>query len=128
MPKQRKDTPKPDNKTAKPKVAFYWCASCGGCEETIVDLAEDILKVVDALDIALWPVALDVKLKDVAAWRPGEVAVVFINGAVRLSEQEEWVKLLREKMFDRRGLWRLCPPGRHSRPGQRHHARHHHGQ
>ncbi len=31
----------------KPKVAFYWCASCGGCEETVVDLAEDILGVVE---------------------------------------------------------------------------------
>jgi len=82
---------------AKPKVAFYWCASCGGCEETVVDLAEDILKVVEAVDIVLWPVALDFKLKDVKAWKPGEVAVAFINGAVRLSEQEEWVKLLREK-------------------------------
>ena len=28
---------------AKPKVAFYWCASCGGCEEAVVDLAEAIL-------------------------------------------------------------------------------------
>ena len=82
---------------AKPKVAFYWCASCGGCEETIVDLAEDVLKVVEAVDIALWPVALDFKLKDVQAWEPGEVAVAFINGAVRLSEQAEWVRLLREK-------------------------------
>ena len=82
---------------AKPKVAFYWCASCGGCEETVVDLAEDILKVVAAVDIALWPIALDYKLKDVKAWEVGEVAVAFINGAVRLSEQEEWVKLLREK-------------------------------
>jgi len=82
---------------AKPKVAFYWCASCGGCEETIVDLAEDILKVVDAVDIALWPVALDTKRKDVEAWVPGEVAVAFINGAIRLSEQLEWVELLREK-------------------------------
>ena len=82
---------------AKPKVAFYWCASCGGCEETVVDLAEDVLKVVEAVDIALWPVALDFKLKDVQAWKPGEVAVAFINGAVRLSEQEAWVKLLREK-------------------------------
>ncbi len=82
---------------AKPKVAFYWCASCGGCEETVVDLAENILKVVDAVDIALWPVALDYKLKDVQGWKPGEVAVAFINGAVRLSEQEEWVRLLREK-------------------------------
>lgn len=81
----------------KPKVAFYWCASCGGCEETVVDLHEDILKVVEAVDIALWPVALDFKRSDVEAWEPGEVAVAFINGAVRLSEQEEWVKLLREK-------------------------------
>ena len=81
----------------KPKVAFYWCASCGGCEETVVDLHEDILKVVEAVDIALWPVALDFKLKDVEAWKPGEVAVAFINGAIRLSEQEKWVKLLREK-------------------------------
>jgi len=23
---------------AKPKVAFYWCASCGGCEEAVLDL------------------------------------------------------------------------------------------
>ena len=82
---------------AKPKVAFYWCASCGGCEETIVDLAEDILKVVDPVDIALWPVAIDMKRKDVEAWEPGEVAVAFINGAIRLSEQKEWVELLREK-------------------------------
>ena len=59
----------------KPKVAFYWCASCGGCEETVVDLHEDILKVVEAVDIALWPVALDFKRSDVEAWEPGEVAV-----------------------------------------------------
>jgi F420-non-reducing hydrogenase small subunit len=97
MRKRKKDTSKSGNKMAKPKVAFYGCASCGGCEETVLDLAGDLLKVVDAVDIALWPVALDVKLKDVQAWSPGEVAVAFINGAVRLSEQEEWVKLLREK-------------------------------
>ena len=82
---------------AKPKVAFYWCASCGGCEEAVVDLNEDILKVVEVVDIALWPVALDFKKKHVEAWKPGEVTVAFINGAVRTSEQEEWVKLLRSK-------------------------------
>ena len=32
----------------KPKIAFYWCAACGGCEEAVVDLAEDILDVVGA--------------------------------------------------------------------------------
>ena len=82
---------------AKPKVAFYWCASCGGCEEAVVDLNEDLLKVADAVDIVLWPVALDFKKKDVEALGDGEIAVSFINGAIRLEEQEEMVKLLRRK-------------------------------
>ena len=82
---------------AKPKVAFYWCASCGGCEEAVVDLNEDLLKVADAVDIVLWPVALDFKKKDIKALDDGEIAVSFINGAIRLEEQEEMVKLLRRK-------------------------------
>jgi F420-non-reducing hydrogenase small subunit len=82
---------------SKPKVAFYWCASCGGCEEAVVDLAENILKVVEAVDIVFWPVALDFKKKDVEAMPDKSIAVSFINGAIRLSEQEEMVKLLRQK-------------------------------
>ncbi len=81
----------------KPKVAFYWCASCGGCEEAVVDLAEKILDVVGAVDIVFWPVALDFKVSDVEAMPDKSIAVSFINGAVRLSEQEEMAKLLRRK-------------------------------
>jgi F420-non-reducing hydrogenase small subunit len=82
---------------AKPKVAFYWNASCGGCEEGVVDLARDLLKVVEAVDIVLWPVAMDFKRSDVEALEDGEIAVSFINGAVRTSEQEDWSHLLRRK-------------------------------
>jgi len=82
---------------AKPKVAFYWNASCGGCEEAVVDLAEDILKVAEAVEIVLWPVALDFKRKDVEAMKDGEIAVAFLNGGIRTSEQESWAKLLRQK-------------------------------
>lgn len=82
---------------AKPKVAFYWCASCGGCEEAVVDLAEDILKVVEAVDIVFWPVALDFKRADLESFQDGEITVSFINGAIRNSEQEEMAKLLRRK-------------------------------
>lgn len=81
----------------KPKVAFYWCASCGGCEEAVVDLAEDVLTVVEAVDIAFWPVALDFKVSDVEALADGELAAAFINGAIRTSEQREMVELLRRK-------------------------------
>jgi F420-non-reducing hydrogenase small subunit len=82
---------------AKPKVAFYWCASCGGCEEAVVDLAETILKVVEAVDIVFWPCALDFKKTDVEAMEDGSIAAVFINGAVNSNEQEEMVHMLRKK-------------------------------
>jgi len=81
----------------KPKVGFYWCASCGGCEEAVVDLAENILKVVDAVDIVMWPVALDFKRTDVEAMKDGEMAVAFVNGAIRTSEQLEMAELMRKK-------------------------------
>jgi F420-non-reducing hydrogenase small subunit len=83
--------------TPKPKVAFYWCASCGGCEEAVVDLAEQILDVVAAVDIVFWPVALDFKKDDVEALADGEIAASFVNGAIRTSEQEEMAGLLRRK-------------------------------
>jgi len=81
----------------KPKVAFYWCASCGGCEEAVVDLDEDLLTLAALVDVVFWPVALDFKREDVEALPDGELAASFINGAVRTSEQEEMVALLRRK-------------------------------
>ncbi len=82
---------------SKPKVAFYWCASCGGCEEAVVDLNDRILAVADAIEIVLWPVALDFKRKDVEAMPDKSIAAAFINGAIRSTEQEEMAHLLREK-------------------------------
>ena len=82
---------------SKPKVAFYWCASCGGCEETIVDLDEAILDVLAAVDIVFWPCAMDFKRADVEAMADGEIDVSFVNGAIRTSEQEEMAHLMRRK-------------------------------
>jgi len=81
----------------KPKVAFYWCASCGGCEEAVVDLAEDILGVVEAVDIVYWPVAMDFKKKDLEALADQSLVAALVNGAIRTSEQEDMARLLRRK-------------------------------
>ncbi len=86
-----------ENGSAKPKVGFYWCAGCGGCEEAVVDLAENILDVVAKIDIVFWPVAMDFKREDVEAMDDGEMFAVFINGAIRTTEQEEMCNLLRRK-------------------------------
>ena len=81
----------------KPKIGFYWCASCGGCEEAVVDLAEDILGVVEAVDIVFWPVAMDFKKKHIEAMPDGSIVATLLNGAIRTSEQEEMARMLRRK-------------------------------
>ncbi len=82
---------------SKPKVGFNWLASCGGCEEAIIDLHENILDVVEAVDIVFWPCAMDFKKEDVRNMADGEIDVCFVNGAVRTSEEEEVAELLRKK-------------------------------
>jgi F420-non-reducing hydrogenase small subunit len=81
----------------KPKVAFYWNASCGGCEEAVVDLGDGFADLLGKVEVVLWPVALDHKKKDVEALPDGAIDVAFLNGAVRLTEQDEWAQLLRRK-------------------------------
>jgi F420-non-reducing hydrogenase small subunit len=81
----------------KPKIAFYWCASCGGCEEAVLDLAEDLRGVVAAVEIVLWPCAMDFKKREVAALADGALAATFLNGAIRTQEQADMARLLRRK-------------------------------
>jgi len=81
----------------KPKLGIYWCASCGGCEEAVVDLAEDILGVVERVDIVFWPCAMDFKKSDVDALPDKSIVATLLNGAIRSTEQEEMVRLLRRK-------------------------------
>ncbi|MHC4861216.1 MAG: NADH-quinone oxidoreductase subunit B family protein [Planctomycetota bacterium] len=80
-----------------PKVAFYWCASCGGCEEAVLDLEEGLLEVAAQVEVVLWPVAMDFRYHDVTALEDGAITAAFINGAIRTSEQEEIARLLRRK-------------------------------
>jgi len=82
---------------SKVKAAIYWCSSCGGCDESIVDLGERILAIREAVDFVFWPCAMDPKYSDVEAMADGEITVSLINGAIRTSEQEEIAKLLRRK-------------------------------
>jgi F420-non-reducing hydrogenase small subunit len=81
----------------KPRIAFYWNASCGGCEEAVVDLGEGLADLLQKVEVVLWPVALDFKKKDVEALPDGGIDVAFLNGAIRLGEQDEWAVLLRRK-------------------------------
>jgi F420-non-reducing hydrogenase small subunit len=81
----------------KLKIAFYWAASCGGCEIAVLDINERILEVVNIADIVFWPVAMDVKYKDVENLPDKFIDITFFNGSIRNSEQEHMAKLLRQK-------------------------------
>ncbi|MFO7792949.1 MAG: hypothetical protein R6W73_08245 [Candidatus Saliniplasma sp.] len=82
---------------SKKTIGFYWCASCGGCEVSVLDIDEMILDVVEKADIKFWPCAMDPKYEDVRAMDDDEFDFMFINGSIRSEENEEMVKLLRQK-------------------------------
>jgi F420-non-reducing hydrogenase small subunit len=82
---------------AKPKLALYWAASCGGCEIAVLDLHEKILDVANAFDIVFWPVAMDFKYDDVRKMEDKSIDICLFNGAIRNSENLEIAELLRRK-------------------------------
>ena len=75
----------------KPKIIFYSAAGCGGCEEAIIDLGEELLKIANKTRILFWPIALDHKYDNLK-----KCDVSFVNGAITLKDHEEKVKSLRE--------------------------------
>jgi len=83
--------------TAKPKLALYWAASCGGCEIAVLAIDEKILEVAAAFDIVLWPVAIDAKVHDIEKMADQSIDVCLFNGSIRNSEQEYMAQLLRRK-------------------------------
>ncbi len=82
---------------AKPTLALYWAASCGGCEIAVLDLQEKILDVAGAFDIVFWPVAMDFKYDAVRGMPDKSIDLCLFNGAIRNSENAELARLFRAK-------------------------------
>lgn len=82
---------------SKPKVAVSWNSSCGGCDESIVDIEEKILELAGQVEFVLWPCAMDFKYEDVEAMAENEITVSLINGGIQNTDQEKVVTMLREK-------------------------------
>ncbi len=82
---------------AKPKLALYWAAACGGCDVAVLDTNEKILDIANLVDIVFWPVALDFKYHHVRAMADKSIDLCLFNGAIRSDEQAEIARLLRDK-------------------------------
>lgn len=81
----------------KLKLAVYWAAACGGCCVSVLDVHEKLLDVIAVAELVFWPIALDIKYKDVEAMPDQHIDVTLFNGAIRNSENEHMAKLLRKK-------------------------------
>jgi NAD-reducing hydrogenase small subunit len=74
---------------AKVKIATDWLAGCAGCHMSLLDLDEELVKVLEAIEITSSPVT-DLK-------HPPEVTVGIIEGAVANTANVEVLKEMREK-------------------------------
>jgi F420-non-reducing hydrogenase small subunit len=81
----------------KLKLAVYWASACGGCSVSVLDVHEKLFDVIAAADFVFWPLALDIKYKDVEEMPDNYIDVTLFNGAVRNSENEHMANLLRKK-------------------------------
>ena len=81
----------------KPKIAFNWASSCGGCEIAILELGTKLVELKDKIDIVFWPAAMDFKYSDLESMPDQSIDVTFFNGAIQNSENEHLAQLLRAK-------------------------------
>ncbi|HID42315.1 MAG TPA: oxidoreductase [Archaeoglobaceae archaeon] len=79
------------------KLIVNWAASCGGCDVSILDCGKELLNLIEKVEVLYWPVALDFKRKDLEKIEDKSVDFGIVNGAIRTSEQEEELKIVREK-------------------------------
>jgi F420-non-reducing hydrogenase small subunit len=81
----------------KLKVALYWASSCGGCDIATLAIGDKILDLAAAAEIVFWPVAMDLKYKDVEQMAEQSIDACLFNGAIRHTEDEHVAKMLRAK-------------------------------
>lgn len=74
--------------TTKPKLAVWKFASCDGCQLTILDLEDELLDIVGAIDIAYFPEATR---KEVA----GPYDLSLVEGSVTTSHDATRIKEIR---------------------------------
>jgi F420-non-reducing hydrogenase small subunit len=73
------------------KIAMEALASCAGCEISILDLHDGLLKILEKSEIVYSPVLVDAKKI------PDDVDIAIVSGSVRNEENKERLEELREK-------------------------------
>jgi F420-non-reducing hydrogenase small subunit len=73
------------------KIALETLASCAGCEISILDLHEDLIKLLGQADLVYAPVLMDTKKI------PDDIDIAIVSGSVRNEENRQRLEELRER-------------------------------
>lgn len=77
------------NVMEKPTVGIFELASCGGCQQQILNADADLLSMLQQVEVAYWPQISSAKC-------PEKLDIAIVEGAVATPEHEDFVKALRE--------------------------------
>ena len=80
------------------KFAYLLVSGCGGCDMTFIDLSDRLIDALEKIEIVFWaPTVADIKYKDLKGMKDKSIDFGFVAGAVRNKENEELVRVMREK-------------------------------
>ncbi len=83
---------------SKPKLAYYLAGGCAGCDISLVDTADFLVDVLNAVEVVFFaPTVADVKYEDFEKLPDGSVDVGLFSGNVRNKEHEHMAKVMRKK-------------------------------
>ncbi len=82
---------------SRKKMAVTWLSGCGGCDESILDMTPDPMRLLKDVDVVYWPLAFNGRREDLSALPDGDIALSLVNGAVRTEEDVRMARLLRRK-------------------------------
>ncbi|MFH1123271.1 MAG: NADH:ubiquinone oxidoreductase [Pseudomonadota bacterium] len=71
----------------KPKVAFFDFASCEGCQLQVINLEEDLLKVIEAIDV--------VSFREATKEHSNDYDIAFVEGSITRRSDEDRLKGIR---------------------------------
>ncbi len=79
------------------RIGLYWASSCGGCDISVLEIHEQLIGILDAVEFVFWPCVMDFKYSDVEQMPDGHIDVCLLNGGIRTEENRHLARLLRRK-------------------------------
>lgn len=82
----------------KIKVGVFQGSACGGCDVALLDLHEEILRLIKIADIEIWPFSIDFKHEKIEKLEDKSIDFGIYHGLIITSENEKIAHIARKKV------------------------------